>query len=309
MAREEYGSLLPTAFVNGVTAPVTSSGDCDDGDLETVPMMPSCDDFFRSTVPKSDQPNENAQLRSSSSNLRPLRIVSTALVLLGAAVIMVSAGVARGILGDRPSSPVELPTAPTVQRAAAPADAATDDEGSDGEVFEEYTIVLSELVVRPEVQTFLALHDVSHDDNETVLLKYLPGKLVFRLWPDRAAGALGADAVDGVVAVNIKANGGSVLEPGNDKWASSWLVVTSLRGELLHFSPTFLAASARADGTVGTLPPTRATQMNTCALKPHKPGNRLLLGGNNGTSEEGASTTAVRAVFRPPAKTCVAGCV
>ena len=131
---------------------------------------------------------------------------------------------------------------------------------------------------------------MSHADNETVLLKYLPGKLVFRLWPNRAAEALGADAVDGVVAVNIKADGGSVFEPGNDKWISSWLVVTTLRGELLHFSPTFLAASARADGTVGTLPPTHATLMNTCALKPHKPGSRLLLGGNNGTSEEGAST-------------------
>jgi hypothetical protein len=36
IAREEYGSLLPTAFVNGATAPARSSSDYDDDNLETI---------------------------------------------------------------------------------------------------------------------------------------------------------------------------------------------------------------------------------------------------------------------------------
>ena len=134
--REEYGSLLPTAFVNGVTAPVTSPDDCDDDDLETY------DDAQLRLDIRSGKPRR-------SSNLRPLRIASTALVLLGAACVMVSGGAASGLRSrGRPSSPVEVPT---VQRAAAPATAAADDEGDDGEVFEEYTFMLSDLIVRPEV--------------------------------------------------------------------------------------------------------------------------------------------------------------
>ena len=149
-------------------------------------------------------------------------------------------------------------SAATGDDAAAPAlllSLGEDDAASSS--FEVKTITIEELSERPEVRSFLGRHNAS--GNFGKLSDYLPGKLVFKVWPERVAGSLGDDAADGLVAVNIKSTAG-----GSD-WVASWLVVTTLTGELKHFAPTFVASFGENEEDTP-----HTTQMHTCALKPLK---------------------------------------
>jgi hypothetical protein len=104
--------------------------------------------------------------------------------------------------------------------------AARGDDGDDGDPSAPVEVEI-DLRQFEEVQLFLKSQGITGNSTADEVLQWVPASLVLRLWPRRAAGALGADAAAGYVAFNL------VMTSDGEVADASYLIVMTLRGEIV----------------------------------------------------------------------------
>ena len=177
---------------------------------------------------------EGSPLLHSAPARGARRTTAARVAVVGA--LVVAAAVARGRGAARPAARLDLPRPPAANNGSSSAGALSGDAASKTSL-SVIDVPLSAMLAFPKVVAFLARQGIADPVNASAsdagrerLLAYLPARLELELDTRAVAGSFGANAAGGYVAFNLYY-----------EEVASWMVVASLRGELLQFAPALTA--------------------------------------------------------------------